>query len=101
VLTVHTDPSWRLLNEHSLEDRLGRQRVTAIYIVEGWVCHGFNRDNCDACYFCKTETAEEKGKVAEEVIAERNKEVKSENEEETAREGNDKGEREARAEGGR
>jgi hypothetical protein len=45
--------------------------------------------------------AEEKGKVAEEVIAERNKEVKSEDEEETAREGNDKGERGSRAEGGR
>jgi hypothetical protein len=31
------------LNEHSLEDCLGRQRATAIYIVGGWVCHGFNR----------------------------------------------------------
>jgi hypothetical protein len=31
------------LNEHSLEDCLGRQKATAIYIVGGWVCHGFNR----------------------------------------------------------
>ena len=30
------------LNEHSLEDCLGRQRATAIYIVGCWVCHDFN-----------------------------------------------------------
>jgi serine protease AprX len=30
------------LNEHSLEDYLGRQRATAIYIVGGWVCHVSN-----------------------------------------------------------
>jgi hypothetical protein len=31
------------LNEHSLQDCLGRTRATAIYIIGGWVCHGFNR----------------------------------------------------------
>jgi hypothetical protein len=30
------------LNEHSLEDCLGRQRATATYIVGGWVYHGFS-----------------------------------------------------------
>jgi hypothetical protein len=30
------------LNEHSLEDCLGRPRATAIYIVGGWFCHRFN-----------------------------------------------------------
>jgi hypothetical protein len=30
------------LNEHSLEDCLGRHRATATYIVEGWDCLGFN-----------------------------------------------------------
>src|SRR2546430_1025903 len=31
------------LNEHSLEDCLGRPRATAIYIVGGWDCLSFNR----------------------------------------------------------
>jgi hypothetical protein len=31
------------LNEHSLEDCLGRWKATAIYIVGGWVCHDFNK----------------------------------------------------------
>jgi hypothetical protein len=31
------------LNEHSLEDCLGRPRATAIYIGGGWFCHRFNR----------------------------------------------------------
>jgi hypothetical protein len=83
----------------------GRDTVCSNPAANGSKCQQFTLilagDNCDACYFCKTEMAEEKGKVAEEVIAERNKEVKSEDEEETAREGNDKGERGARAEGGR
>jgi hypothetical protein len=30
------------LNEHSLEDCLGRWKATAIYIVGGWVCRDFN-----------------------------------------------------------
>jgi hypothetical protein len=30
------------LNEHSLEGCLSRWKATAIYIVGGWVCHGFN-----------------------------------------------------------
>jgi hypothetical protein len=30
------------LNEHSLEDCLGRPRATAIYIMGGWFCHRFN-----------------------------------------------------------
>jgi hypothetical protein len=30
------------LNELSLEDYLGRQRATAIYIVGGWDCLSFN-----------------------------------------------------------
>ena len=38
-------------------------------------------ENCDTCYFCKTETAEGKGKAEEEAIAERNKGAKSEDEE--------------------
>lgn len=33
------------LNEHSLEDYLGRQRATTIYIVGGWVCHSFNKQD--------------------------------------------------------
>jgi hypothetical protein len=37
------------LNEHSLEDYLGRPRATAIYIVGGWVCHGFNSRAYDNC----------------------------------------------------
>ena len=31
------------LNEHSLEDCLGRQRATAIYIVGGWVLSVYSR----------------------------------------------------------
>jgi hypothetical protein len=31
------------LNERSLEDYLGGQRATAIYIVGGWDCLSFNR----------------------------------------------------------
>lgn len=57
-------------------------------------------DNCDTCCFCKTDTAEGRGKVEEEAIAERNKEAKSEAEEETAGEGDDEREQEAQAEGG-
>jgi hypothetical protein len=30
------------LNEHFLKNYLGRQKATAIYIVESWVCHDFN-----------------------------------------------------------
>jgi hypothetical protein len=54
------DQSVERLNEHSLEDCLGRQKATAIYIVGGWVCHGFNtvtpaENNCgrDAAWFLK------------------------------------------------
>jgi hypothetical protein len=31
------------LNEHSLEDCLGRQRAIAIYIIGGWDCLDFNK----------------------------------------------------------
>jgi hypothetical protein len=30
------------LNKHSLKNYLDRQKATAIYIVESWVCHDFN-----------------------------------------------------------
>jgi hypothetical protein len=42
-LTVESFPqNVERLNEHSLPDCLGRTRATAIYIIGGWVCHGFN-----------------------------------------------------------
>jgi hypothetical protein len=44
VCEIHIYEIVERLNEHSLENYLGRQRATAIYIVGDWVCHDFNRD---------------------------------------------------------